>query len=124
MTTGRINQVTTIPNAPRGAFQGLAYRLPRGLAFGSAGVHQRIRSLLQTQKVKAANRGSAFRPGGVQASPTICGLTSSFPDLTKFKHTSPRLLKETEIVAFGEDYQRPVTPSRHTAVAADPRVVI
>ena len=31
------------------------------------------------------------------------------------------VLKGTEIVAFGEDYQRPAAPERHATVAADPR---
>jgi len=50
MTTGRINQVTTIRNASRGASRP-HYWLPRG-CFRSAGVHQRIRSRLRTQKVR------------------------------------------------------------------------
>ncbi len=55
MTTGRINQVTTIRNAWGGASTP-CYRLPRG-CLHSTGVHQWIRSRLQIQKGKAIITG-------------------------------------------------------------------
>jgi hypothetical protein len=121
MTTGRINQVTTIRNAWEGASTP-CYQLPRG-CFHSTGVHQQIRSHLQIQKGKAI----------ITDQPSALERTSKSHN-QRPDHLVPRSHKiqahfslsfeETEIMAFGEDYQQPAAPERHAAVTADPRVVI
>jgi len=74
-------------------------------------------------KGKAATVGLPSASGAYKRVP----LSMVKPPCSSISQSSSALLpvlKETEIVAFGEDYQQPATPERHAAVAADPRVVI
>ena len=90
MTTGRINQVTTIRNAPEGISKAKVpapFRVssPRPeFVNESKGVTLRI--LIKGQAITAGLHSTL---SGVQASPVANDLTTLFLDLTKFRLTSP-----------------------------------
>lgn len=125
MTTGRINQVTTIRNAPGRGASTPRYRLPCGCP-PSAGVHQQIRRALNPSNLWGKT---------VTASPpsALVGRTSKPHDLQP-NHLVPRSHKIQAQFSLSSEGQR-LWPSvrttsdgqhlwRHAAVTADPRVVI
>jgi len=121
MTTGRINQVTTVRNALR-RLQGLATDSLAGAFARLEFVNEFPKGIL---KGKATTTGLPSAPESVQTSPTVRGQTTLFPDLTKFKRTSPCLQRDRD---HGLRWGLPATGyaffERCAAVTADPRVVI
>jgi hypothetical protein len=124
MTTGRINQVTTVPSTH--AQQRTPVELPRERSTLST----RSRSSLSNRIKRPFNDTSNTQQfGRYPASPSTVAyshrtFSTLFPDLTYFKRISPCPNQRTKIVAFSEDYQRPAkTQLRLRAVTADPRVV-
>jgi hypothetical protein len=108
MTTGRINQVTTVRNAQRRLNTKLLAPFHR--CFRSAGV--------RTKGVQPIDIGKAVTAG----LPSTQGRTSKshhppsnhlVPRSHKFQAHFLPVLKGTEIMAFREDYQQPAAPERH-----------
>ena len=103
MTTGRINQVTTIPH--RTKVRLTAYS--RRSVFPTAGVRYKAFKCLSIPTGLGPRQCSAK---GILNSRTSQSYVPLFPDLTNFR---PALrVRRTQIAAFSEDYQQPAASER------------
>jgi len=105
MTTGRINQVTTIRLSPK-------YSFPHR-SFPSAGVHHNF-PRRWGHKSKTAFHHFLIKKSNVLTSRAINDQTTLFPRSHKVQTHFSLSSNGTEITAFDEDYQQPAAPERHT----------
>ena len=106
MTTGRINQVTTLPAARRLAPSGIT-------AYSRRSAFRRpvfVTRLLVAFEIRPDTTRNRFPLGSVLAV-SVSAQDPLFPDLTSFR---PALLVRgrTRITAFSEDYQQPAASAR------------
>src|SRR6202035_2095817 len=122
MTTGRINQVTTVRRAtPERRHRGRGSRSPRGeLSPGWSFVSFPSHSQGRIGKAPPRPRG-----GGHTGESNRSNRDRLVPlDPARSKRTPLRPRYGTEIVAFGEDYQRPTAPERRARSRRVPEWVI
>src|SRR6266404_2167135 len=108
MTTGRINQVTTFRNHFRGR-RSLAARQGHP-PLSRRGVCQPFSFTFDPPQLTDT---FPLQVQGIQVTSNPRTASPCFP----FSHVSgkvPLSRRETKVTAFGEDYQRPATPERHT----------
>src|ERR1700730_2380903 len=107
MTTGRINQVTTIRSRRPSAALNARVLAP------SQELSPSWSSSFSTSKRPGhQNKSRPSTPGGVQAGRAINNLRRQLASFSQVSSTLLPVLRGTKIMAFGEDYQQPTKPER------------